>query len=342
MSAHEIDRRGARRSIGQEAGPGQRPEQDRGTGEQRQHAEDPDRQPYLSELVTEGDRRLLPGEKIPGRACDRAEGRVRGRADPDCRRRDEHRSGCEAGHAKERVSSTRERFVFHAEGAPSEPEESGGEEVGRRLFDVEPLEDVERRQHDQQHDRELERPAATTPEIDAGDEQQPGNGNRQRMRDAHRCQRLQLQKCVPAPRHVRRERRDQVDDRDQDRADRGKCRQGIRPAKGPEWIRPSVEAELPGGGVAARREEVVPVLRDEPDASESGERRRQVVVDAPEGGACPEREQDCAAQVPLVEPKPGQVQTRPERMSLDADESAEAAIQTGLHPDLIGRTGQRA
>ena len=86
----------------------------------------------------------------------------------------------------------------------------------------------------------------------------------------------------------------------------------------------------------------MPVLRDEPDTGEGRERAREAVVDAAEGGTCPEPEQDRAAQVPLVQPEPGHAQARPERMPLDADEAFVAALQTREHPDLIGTNGRRA
>ena len=65
----------------------------------------------------------------------------------------------------------------------------------------------------------------------------------------------------------------------------------------------------------------MPVLRDEPDAGEGGERRREVVVDAAERGTRREREENRAAEVPFVQSDSGQVETRTERVPLDADEA---------------------
>src|SRR5207253_9533560 len=128
----------------------------------------------------------------------------------------------------------------------------------------------------------------------------------------------------------------------QDRPERGEGGERIGATEGPERIRPAVEAELPRGGVAARRDQVMPVLGDEPDTGESRECPREVVLDAAEEGACRKREQDRGAEVPLVEAKSGQVQTGTERVPLDADESSVAPGQIAFHSDLIGRTGRRA
>ena len=86
----------------------------------------------------------------------------------------------------------------------------------------------------------------------------------------------------------------------------------------------------------------MPVLCDEPDARESGERRSEVVIDASEHDTRRERQQDRAAQVPLVQPEPDHVQACPERMPLDADESSVGPLQDRSHSDLIGTNGRRA
>ena len=162
------------------------------------------------------------------------------------------------------------------------------------------------------------------------------------MRDAHRGQRLELEERMPAPRHVGGQRGHEVHDRHQDRAERGEQRQGISAAKAPERIGPPVETELPRCGVAVRRDQIVPVLCDEPDARECRERRREVVVDAVEDSSRREHEQDGGAQVPLVQPEPGQVQTSSERVPLDADESSGRPLHRRVHRDLIGTEGGRA
>jgi hypothetical protein len=61
---------------------------------------------------------------------------------------------------------------------------------------------------------------------------------------------------------------------------------GREPGKGvgaPDCLRrlgAYVEAEPPGGGVAARREEIAPILRHEPDSRHHGGDRGQAVVHA--------------------------------------------------------------
>ena len=90
VSTHELDRIGTGCGVREAPRPAQRPEEDRRAGEERHHAENPDGQPELPELVVEGDRRMLPGEKIPGGAQDGADGRLLGRTDPDRGGGDEH------------------------------------------------------------------------------------------------------------------------------------------------------------------------------------------------------------------------------------------------------------
>ena len=71
--------------------------------------------------------------------------------------------------------------MLHEEGTAAEPEESGREHVGRRLLDVESLQDVERCEHEQRHDRQVESAPAAAAQINTGDEQDPGDGNRKRV-----------------------------------------------------------------------------------------------------------------------------------------------------------------
>jgi hypothetical protein len=85
-------------------------------------------------------------------------------------------------------------------------------------------------------------------------------------------------------------------------------------------MRPPVEPERPRGAVASRRDEVVPVLADEPDAGERPEDRGELGFDLVGGRADSQGEQDRGAQMPLVDPLAEQVQAGAEGMAVDADD----------------------
>src|SRR5207237_1701852 len=106
------------------------------------------------------------------------------------------------------------------------------------------------------------------------------------------------QKMV-APGDVRRDGRGEVDESAQRRGERGELRQRVGPAKGSEWIERHVQAEAPGGRVSAGREQVAPVLRDQP---ETGQRNHHggALAEATHEDADREREQARRAELQLV------------------------------------------
>jgi hypothetical protein len=79
------------------------------------------------------------------------------------------------------------------------------------------------------------------------------------MEDRYRDDRLELEQEVVAPRDVRRQRREEVDEPDDARDGRGDSRQTLRPPDLPQRRRPAVQSEPPRVRVALRRGDVAPV-----------------------------------------------------------------------------------
>jgi hypothetical protein len=78
-----------------------------------------------------------------------------------------------------------------------------------------------------------------------------------------------------------------------------------------------VQPEPPGGRVAAAREDVAPVLGDQPDAGGGGKQAGQRVVVEAERDPEREQEDDQEAEVPFVPAQAEEVDPRAERVPLD-------------------------
>jgi hypothetical protein len=82
-------------------------------------------------------------------------------------------------------------------------------------------------------------------------------------------------------------------------------------------MRAAVQAEPPGGGVAAVRGEIAPVLRDQPDPDYHDERSGEAVVHQPDECADRERGQHEHAEVPVMPAAPEEKDARTELVLLD-------------------------
>ena len=120
----------------------------------------------------------------------------------------------------------------------------------------------------------------------------------------------------PAPAHVRRESREEVDEPDGGGRDRGDRGHVVQRPEGPKRKRPTVKPEPPPGGVAVVTCEVGPILGDQPCAEQRGDRRRPG-SDPPEQRSGDRPRDHKHAQVPFVNAKPEEKDARPETMSLE-------------------------
>ena len=94
-------------------------------------------------------------------------------------------------------------------------------------------------------------------------------------------------------------------------------------------MRPLVQAEPPGGGVAAVMSEVAPVLYDQPQPDEHDQRRGERVVDEAGERADAEGSEDEDAEVPVVPAAAEEVDARPEPVPLDPKTPAAPSLRHG-------------
>jgi hypothetical protein len=150
------------------------------------------------------------------------------------------------------------------------------------------------------------------------------------MRCAQSLDRLDLQNRTSSPGDVRREGRGKVDRRDErgcERRDGGK-RIGTAQRSQPVWA--PVQAKAPGGGVAPRRNQVVPIFRDEPNPADRGKDSGQRCVYDVDDPAHGQGKEDGRAQVPLVQPDTQDMDTQTKRMALETEHRhGIAAIRIG-------------
>src|SRR5205807_11413 len=106
-----------------------------------------------------------------------------------------------------------------------------------RFLEVETLEEVERCEREQQKESQLKRAKAPAVEIVGTDEQHDRDRNRQGMKETQLLYRLDLQQQVPAPARVRRQGREQIDQRDRRRSHGDQQRERVRTPKAAqrEW-----------------------------------------------------------------------------------------------------------
>ena len=204
-----------------------------------------------------------------------------------------------------------------AEGRATDPEDPGDGEAARGLLDVEALEQVERAEPDEQEHREPQRALAAAPEVRRGHQQQQRGRHGGGMGDPQRGERSHLEKQVVAPGDVRRDRGGQVHQSREHGQDRSEPRQRREALHTGQRRRTGVQAEAPCSGVAAGGEEVVPVLRDEPEAAEaiaSAVTRCSIRSNA----SAPARaSRTASAEVPLVDARAEDVDPRAQTMTID-------------------------
>ena len=102
------------------------------------------------------------------------------------------------------------------------------------------------------------------------------------MRELEGLERLDMKQEMVSPGDVRRDRRREVHQAREPGRQRGQLWQRIGSANGPKRVEPDVKAKAPGGRVPMGRQEVVPVLQDEPDAREGGDACPEPVAHAVE------------------------------------------------------------
>jgi hypothetical protein len=78
-----------------------------------------------------------------------------------------------------------------------------------------------------------------------------------------------------------------------------------------------VHAQPPRSGVSARRNEVLPVLRDEPDPRAGDRERGEPLFDPVKGERPGEGDQDHGTQVPFMNARAQDVDPRAQAMTLD-------------------------
>src|SRR5205823_4562934 len=170
-----------------------RPEDEVGAPEEQQQAGRPDGLVHAAELVAERDRAPPPEKRVARLAGDGPERSPPRRRDPDGEAAQQQASsGDQRGAAERRAKG--DRVVPHAERAPAEPEQARGGEARRGLLEIEPLQEVERAEADQQHERQLQRPLPAPPEVGRGHEEEQRGRDGDRMRELESLERLDVKK----------------------------------------------------------------------------------------------------------------------------------------------------
>ena len=135
----------------------------------------------------------------------------------------------EAGERQERHPpqrrAQRDRLAQHPEAGAAGQEHERGSPGDRGLLKVETLEQVEQAEGEHQADRDLPGAAAAFKEIRGDEQERQAGGKRQRVEQAHRLDRLDLEQHVTAPADVRSQRRADIDDADKGRSERSQAGQ---------------------------------------------------------------------------------------------------------------------
>ena len=260
---------------------------------------------------------------VNGGRCQRRRSPVPRRtstADADRRSRDrdrghrgeEHRRE-EQRHAPERRPQ-RARLVPDVERGAAAPEERGGDRRQDGLLEIEALDDVEDRERGQERERDLEGSASAPVEVERRQEERERDRHGERVSAAHHRYRLDADEHVAAPGDVRRDGRDEVDDRDDRDADGGERRDVVQLPRGPEAQGAPVQAEPPRRRVAPGRRQVAPVLDDEPEPGERHAAHGYQPEGADERGHGAQRE-DGEPEMPFVDPAPEHVHAQAKRMA---------------------------
>ena len=136
------------------------------------------------------------------------------------------------------------------------------------------------------------------------------------MEERHELDRLDLEEQVPAPGDVRRQRGGEVDRADRERHGRCEGREALEPPAFPKRRGHAVDPEPPGRSVAQAREEIAPVLGDEPEG-EGGKGQGDPAM--LEGRQRCGRDPEGEPEVAFVNPAAENVNARPARVALETD-----------------------
>ena len=215
--------------------------------------------------------------------------------------------------------AARSGAVPDVERVPAPPEQAGGAETECRLLEIEALQQLDRRQGEHQPDRDL--PGAMPPgtEVEGDDDERDARRHCQGVEDGHGLHRLELEQQVVAPGDRRRQRRGEIDEADGE-CDRGReAREPISPADRSQRRGPAMQPDPPGGGIAPRGHDVLPVLGDEPDPERTRDGGNERQVPRVERNTHADEREDAEPELPFVDPPPEHEDARAEPMTVEAN-----------------------
>ena len=213
-------------------------------------------------------------------------------------------------------ASHRQRIVAHVEGIAAPPQRRGERPGQQRLLDVQSLEEVQHAEGEREPERHLPGASATAREVHGEDEQGRAGGHGQGVEDRDVVERGGLQQQPLAPPHVGRQSRRQVRRADDRRGDRQPRRKLIRAAQTSQCVPAPMESQAPGRGVASGRDDVLPVLRHQPEPDRTGDPDLDRQVPEVENQSQHREGQHQPADMPLVDATATHVEARTVAMAL--------------------------
>src|SRR6266516_2114120 len=178
-----------------------------------------------ADFIVKGQWSRLPEQEVSGFSAQGGETRAMTRKQNEQEREEQPRRSDE-GRAQERRASV-ERFVVDVERSTAEPEDRRDGEIAGRFLEVEPFEEVECCEGQQKKNGQLKCTKVTAIEVVRTDKEHDRDRDRQRVKDAQFLNRFDLQQQMPAPAHVRRQRREQIDECNRRCSDRNKQRERV-------------------------------------------------------------------------------------------------------------------
>ena len=166
-------------------------------------------------------------------------------------------------------------------------------------------------------------------------------GSASAWKTGKRRHRFDLQQQVAAPGHVRRQRRADVDDAGDQRRRRREAGEAVAAAHVAKRCDARVQKRAPGGRVAARGEEVVPVLDDEPARDEREQRQARVLDDSGQPKRTGEGH-DCDAQLPLVDTPSEHAHAWAKLMAFESDHLVSGLWAARSAPTVASIGGRQA
>ena len=231
VAADQLGGSVTRRGSGQRPRCGQRAEDHVGHRQQRPELDqmnaerDPGQVVVESDVVAEMDRPAAPQQQVAGLTHDRRERRMALRG-PGGERRHSDCEHTQQRHAPDRRAQ-RDRVVTDWEGGAGRPQDRGGPPGDRCLLEVESLEQVEQTEAGNSTIAACQARRRRLRQVRRDQQQREPGRQRERVEQAHRLDRLEVEQQMAAPADVRRQRRGDVDHAD-DR--RGKCGETGQPA----------------------------------------------------------------------------------------------------------------